>query len=125
MPRFITSLLAITLVVPALVFFTDLTRNPYYFQIVLLNALAVALAVSYLARGLRQGSLTLRRTPADLPFLAFFAVASLSWLAMLAANTSLGEPDEGELRLAAARGDWSGVLRTASTALRSRLTAEG
>lgn len=88
MPRFITSLLAITLVVPALVFFTDLTRNPYYFQIVLLNALAVALAVSYLARGLRQGSLTLRRTPADLPFLAFFAVASLSWLAMLAANTS-------------------------------------
>ena len=44
---------------------------------------------------------------------------------MLAANTSLGEPDEGELRLAAARGDWSGVLRTASTALRSRLTAEG
>src|SRR3546814_8197670 len=44
---------------------------------------------------------------------------------MLAASTSLGDPDEGELRLAAARGDWSGVLRTASTALRSRLTAEG
>ena len=43
---------------------------------------------------------------------------------MLAAGTSLGEPDDGELRLAAARGDWSGVLRTASTALRSRLTAE-
>ncbi|WP_454890336.1 metallophosphoesterase family protein [Sphingopyxis chilensis] len=44
---------------------------------------------------------------------------------MLAATTSLGDPDEGELRLAATRGDWSGILRTASTALRSRLTAEG
>ena len=43
---------------------------------------------------------------------------------MLAAGTSLGEPDDGELRLAAARGDWSGVLHTVSTALRSRLTAE-
>jgi hypothetical protein len=44
---------------------------------------------------------------------------------MLAASTSLGEPDDGELRLAAARGDWAGVLGAASTALRSRLTREG
>jgi hypothetical protein len=44
---------------------------------------------------------------------------------MLAASTSLGEPEDGELRLAAARGDWAGVLGTASTALRSRLTREG
>jgi hypothetical protein len=43
---------------------------------------------------------------------------------MLAASTSLGEPDDGELRLAAARGDWAGVLGIASTALRSRLTRE-
>lgn len=44
---------------------------------------------------------------------------------MLASNTMLGEAEEGELRLAAAQGDWAGVLRTASTALRSRLTREG
>src|SRR3546814_7102373 len=37
---------------------------------------------------------------------------------MLAASTSLGDPDEGELRLAAARGDWSGVDRK-STRLNS------
>lgn len=43
---------------------------------------------------------------------------------MLAAGTSIGEPDDGELRLAAARDDWSEVLRTASIALRSRLTTE-
>ncbi|EXS68219.1 metallophosphoesterase family protein [Sphingobium sp. Ant17] len=44
---------------------------------------------------------------------------------MLAASTSLGEPEDGELRLSAARSDWAGVLGTASTALRSRLTREG
>ncbi len=43
---------------------------------------------------------------------------------ILAASTSLGEPDDGELRLAATRGDWAGVLGAASTALRSRLTRE-
>lgn len=44
---------------------------------------------------------------------------------MLAASTSLGKPEDGELRLSAARGDWSSVLGAASTALRSRLTREG
>ncbi len=44
---------------------------------------------------------------------------------MLAASTLLGDPEDGELRLSAARGDWAGVLGTASTALRSRLTREG
>ena len=44
---------------------------------------------------------------------------------MLVASTSLGEPEDGELRLSAARSDWAGVLGTASTALRSRLTREG
>ncbi|WP_182911958.1 metallophosphoesterase family protein [Sphingomonas cavernae] len=41
---------------------------------------------------------------------------------MIAAGTTLGEPEEGELRLSAAQDDWSSVLATASTALRSRLT---
>lgn len=44
---------------------------------------------------------------------------------MLAASTTLGDAEEGELRLSASQGDWAGVLRTASTALRSRLTKEG
>ena len=44
---------------------------------------------------------------------------------MLAASTSLGERNDGELRLGATRGDWAGVLAAASTALRSRLTREG
>ncbi|KAB8125236.1 DNA repair exonuclease [Komagataeibacter medellinensis] len=44
---------------------------------------------------------------------------------MLAASTTLGDAEEGELRLSASQGDWAGVLLTASTALRSRLTREG
>lgn len=44
---------------------------------------------------------------------------------MLGASTTLGDAEEGELRLSALRGDWAGVLRTASAALRSRLTREG
>lgn len=41
---------------------------------------------------------------------------------MLAAQTNLGPPEEGELRLSATGSDWAAVLRTAATALRSRLT---
>lgn len=44
---------------------------------------------------------------------------------MLAASTTLGDPEEGELRLSARRGDWSSILSTVSIALRSRLTREG
>lgn len=40
---------------------------------------------------------------------------------MLAACTTLGEPEEGELRSSAAQDDWPSVLATASAALRSRL----
>ncbi len=43
---------------------------------------------------------------------------------MLTANTTLGDPEEGELRFYAAQGDWTAVLSTASAALRSRLTPE-
>lgn len=43
---------------------------------------------------------------------------------LLAAQTSLGPDEDGELRNAAATGDWNSVLRTATLALRSRLTSE-
>lgn len=43
---------------------------------------------------------------------------------LLAAQTSLGPDEDGELRNAAATGDWNSVLHTATLALRSRLTSE-
>lgn len=43
---------------------------------------------------------------------------------MIAANTALGTSEDGELRLFASQGDWPAIARTASLALRSRLTGE-
>lgn len=43
---------------------------------------------------------------------------------MLAVQTNLGPPEEGELRRSAVEGNWPVVLRTAAIALRSRLTGE-
>jgi len=43
---------------------------------------------------------------------------------LLAAQTSLGSDEDGELRNAASTGEWGSVLRTATLALSSRLTSE-
>jgi DNA repair exonuclease SbcCD nuclease subunit len=43
---------------------------------------------------------------------------------LLAAHTSVGPPEEDELRHAAGEGDWPVVLKTAALALQSRLTGE-
>lgn len=43
---------------------------------------------------------------------------------LLSAQTSLGPDEDGELRQAAATGDWNSVLRTATLVLRSRLKSE-
>lgn len=44
---------------------------------------------------------------------------------LVAANSALGERDDGALRLLASQGNWSTILETASLALRSRLKGEG
>lgn len=44
---------------------------------------------------------------------------------LVAANSALGERDDGALRLLASQGNWSTILKTASLALRSRLKREG
>lgn len=43
---------------------------------------------------------------------------------MLAASSTLGDPEDGDLRLLATQGDMAAILRTASSALRSRLIGE-
>lgn len=63
-----------------LLFFTDLTRNPYFTQIALLNILILAAfalrAPAWL--GAVEGP-RLPRTPLDAPLLAWAAVCALSW----------------------------------------------
>ena len=71
-----------------LIFFTDLTRNPYYFQIVLLNGLTVILWMAWLVDGLRNRSLSFFKTPVDVALGSFLAAASLSWALAFALNYS-------------------------------------
>jgi tetratricopeptide (TPR) repeat protein len=73
-------LIYLMLVVAPLVFFTNLTRNPYYFQIVFLNAATVILWMLFLRRSLRYSKITFTTGSIDLPVLVFFAVATLTWL---------------------------------------------
>jgi exonuclease SbcD len=83
---------------------------------------AVATPVSHdVALGDDLGML-IEEAPAD-PALLQALEADLEKF-MLVASTTLGEPEEGELRLSAASKDWTTVVRTSSAALRSRLTRE-
>ena len=66
-------------IVCPLLFFTDLTRNPYFTQIVLLNLWIGFVWIGWLWDGLARGSFSIPKTPLDVPFLAFLGVASLSW----------------------------------------------
>ena len=86
MKRAYNFLIYLMLIVPPLIFFTDLTRNPYYFQIMLLNSLTVLLFMIWLYNGMSSGRIVLKKTPFDLQLAAFIGVATLSWLAMLVEN---------------------------------------
>ncbi len=77
----LSSLLAIAHFVCPLLFFTNVTRNPYVAQIGLLNICLAAAAAVFLARGYfsrRPGMLA--RTPLDAPWLATLAACALSWV---------------------------------------------
>ena len=73
---------AVLLLIPPLIFFTDLTRNPYYVQIVLLQALVVLPFLYYLFKLFRQPAVVLeiKLTPLDLPLLLFYLWTIISWL---------------------------------------------
>jgi tetratricopeptide (TPR) repeat protein/O-antigen ligase len=62
-----------------LLFFTDLTRNPYVSQIAILNLGILAALVIWGMRSARRGEVETARTPFDLPFLVFIAIALLSF----------------------------------------------
>jgi len=72
-------LVALHFVCP-LIFFTNLTRNPYFTQIALLNiGVLVAFAVIFGSQFYRR-ELEIPRTPLLIPFVVFIGVCSLSWL---------------------------------------------
>jgi tetratricopeptide (TPR) repeat protein/O-antigen ligase len=86
MNKLINNLIYFIVFIPPLVFFTDLTRNPYYFQIMLLNAATVLLWLVWLYGEVKKGTLELKRTPLDLPLWVFFCAATLSIILAFIAN---------------------------------------
>ena len=71
------NLLAAHLICPIL-FFTDLTRNPYYTQIIILNIAIICILVVWLLHGIYENKIMFRRTFLDVPILVFLAVATFS-----------------------------------------------
>ena len=88
MKRFRNYLIFAILFFTPLIFFTDLTRNPYYFQIVLLNGLTVILWTAWLIEGLKNRSLAFFRTPVDIALGSFLGAATVSWALAFALNFS-------------------------------------
>ncbi|MBI3553313.1 MAG: tetratricopeptide repeat protein [Elusimicrobia bacterium] len=76
MKRTRQSLLTVLLFVCPLLFFTNLTRNPYVTQICLVNLALLAWTALYF---LREGA-ALPRTPVDVPLAAWLGVCLLSWV---------------------------------------------
>lgn len=73
-------LLVVCFLVCPLLFFTNLTRNPYVTQISLLNiSLALTAALALLGAAARGEAARLPRTAVDLPLAATAALAALSW----------------------------------------------
>ena len=72
-------ILVACLFVCPLLFFTNLTRNPYITQICLLNAALLWGGALLLWRAGDEGPAALPRTPLDLPLAAWTAVCALSW----------------------------------------------
>jgi tetratricopeptide (TPR) repeat protein len=85
-------LLCAVFVVCPLLFFTDLTRNPYYTQIALFNALIPLIWLIWLIEGWNAGELTWVSSPFDSAFWMLIAVSFLSWGLSFAAHPALWKP---------------------------------
>lgn len=73
-----------------LLFFTDLTRNPYITQITLLNLAILVAAGAFLAR--ETAPLRRLRTPIELPLAAWAGACLLSWLVSYAGHAAFFRP---------------------------------
>ncbi len=76
--RFGGAILALLHLVCPLLFFTNLTRNPYYTQIALLNIGIALVGVLWAVDTWRRGEWRVPRFPFDAPLVAFLLIAALS-----------------------------------------------
>ena len=73
-------LIIFILLVPPLVFFTDLTRNPYYFQIFLLNVSVLFFWILFLLKSIKTSQIRWVISPIDIPLGFFIFFSFLSWI---------------------------------------------
>ncbi|MCX5794528.1 MAG: O-antigen ligase family protein [Elusimicrobia bacterium] len=79
--------------VSPLLFFTNLTRNPYITQICLLNAALAAAGGAYLVRGAwAPGGIRVPRSPLDGPWLATLAACAASWAVAYVGHAAFFRP---------------------------------
>ncbi len=75
-----------------LIFFTDLTRNPYYFQITLLNVSILIIFITAIIANYKEGGLLISRNILNLPFLILILVFLLSSLYSLFNHNAFFQP---------------------------------
>jgi tetratricopeptide (TPR) repeat protein len=85
-------LLVFAFFVCPLLFFTNLTRNPYVTQISLLNMALLAAGAALLWRGSDEGRAALPRTPLDLPLAAWTGACALSFAAAYCLHRAFFRP---------------------------------
>ncbi|MDD4005317.1 MAG: hypothetical protein PHW69_08990, partial [Elusimicrobiaceae bacterium] len=78
--------------VAPLLFFTGLTRNPYYTQIVLLNTAMLVLALFKTAALWRDGPITFRYSPPDIPWAGWIFACVLSWVVSYSGHAAFFRP---------------------------------
>ncbi len=79
-------LLAASFLVVPLLFFTNLTSNPFTIQSVLLYLLLAAMYAASSVRFLRAGHINFTRTFFDLAFMVFILACAVSWLSAMSAS---------------------------------------
>jgi O-antigen ligase/Tfp pilus assembly protein PilF len=85
-------LLCVVFAVCPLLFFTDLTRNPYYTQIALFNVLIPLIWLIWLAEGWKSGELRWVSSPFDFAFWMLISVSLLSWGLSFVAHPAFWKP---------------------------------
>src|SRR5262249_15188952 len=85
----IRSLLYFLFAVCPLLFFTDLTRNPYYTQIALVNIVVPLCWILWLGEGLKMGEFVWAKSLFDLPLLIVIGFSMLTWVLSMVAHPLL------------------------------------
>ncbi|MCG2726177.1 MAG: O-antigen ligase family protein [Elusimicrobia bacterium] len=78
--------------VSPLIFFTDLTRNPYYFQITLLNISVLAIFIAVIIADYKDGGLLVSKNILNLPFIILIFIFLFSSLYSLLNHNDFFHP---------------------------------